>query len=167
MGARSWVFGDGIDTDQILPSQHMFLSLDEMKQYAMQPQNEQFAGLCQAGDFVVGGENFGCGSSREQAPLVLKALGVKAIIAKSFARIFYRNAINLGLPVVELKQASDISESDILEIDLNGGIVRNITTTSSYTFSPITGLPKQIIDNGGLIQMLRKKSGKVISTDTV
>jgi 3-isopropylmalate/(R)-2-methylmalate dehydratase small subunit len=111
----------------------------------------------QAGDFIVAGENFGCGSSREHAPLALKAAGVTAIIAKSFARIFYRNAINIGLPILESPEAADaIKEGDKIEVDLNAGSIKNLSTEEAYTAQPFPKFMQKIIHCGGLINYLKK-----------
>ena len=119
-------FHNDLDTDQIIASQYLLLpTIDDMKSHAMESQDPTFAERVQPGDFVVGGSNFGCGSSREQAPSVLKALGVKAVIAKSFARIFYRNSINIGMPVIVCKELYDAVENgDDIELDLLAGTIQ-------------------------------------------
>ena len=123
--SRVWKFHNDVDTDQIIASQYLLLpNIDEMKGYTFESLDPDFAKKAQAGDVIVAGENFGCGSSREQAPSVLKALGIKAVVAKSFARIFYRNAINVGLPVIICKDLyDDVNELDEVELDL---LKRNI-----------------------------------------
>ena len=104
-----------------------------------------------AGDVIVAGENFGCGSSREHAPIALKAAGIAAIIAPTFARIFYRNAFNMGLPIFELPQSAEITEGDVISIDMNAGTITNKTTNKSYNFTPIPPFMQELIDAGGLM----------------
>ena len=147
-------FYKDVDTDQIIASQYLlFPTFDEMKVHTFESLDPEFAGKVQPGDFVVADENFGCGSSREQAPSVLKALGVKAVVAKSFARIFYRNCINIGLPVIVCKDLYDnVEAGDDMELDLDAGII----TTGGKTY-PCTKLPEnlqKILDQGGLIASL-------------
>lgn len=155
-GQRCWLFGDNIDTDQIMPSQYLVFTLDEMISHTLETQSDHFAKEVKQGDFIVAGENFGCGSSREQAPLVLKKLGVKAIVAKSFSRIFYRNCINIGLLLIELNNIDEFSDSDLLSIDAEKGTLQNITKGKAYTFFPPTGLVKDIFEAGGLLQYIEK-----------
>jgi len=149
-------FYKDVDTDQIIASQYLlFPSVEEMKEHTFESLDPEFAAKAEPGDYVVADENFGCGSSREQAPAVLKALGVKAVIAKSFARIFYRNAINIGLPVIVCRELYDAVETgDEMELDLKEGII----TTGGREYS-CTRLPAQmqkILDQGGLIASLNK-----------
>ena len=149
-------FDKDVDTDQIIASQYLlFPTIDEMKAHTFESLNGDFAKSVTPGDFVVADENFGCGSSREQAPSVLKALGVKAVIAKSFARIFYRNSINIGMPVIVSKELYDVvSEGDEMELDLENGVI----TANGKTYS-CTKLPakmQSILDQGGLIASLNK-----------
>lgn len=149
-------FHKDVDTDQIIASQYLlFPTIDEMKEHTFESLNSDFASQVKPGDFVVADENFGCGSSREQAPSVLKALGVKAVIAKSFARIFYRNAINIGLPVIVSKELYDaVLEGDEMDLDLQAGVI----TVGDKTYS-CTKLPakmQEILDQGGLIASLNK-----------
>lgn len=152
---RCWKFGENIDTDQILPSQYMVLSsVEEMMKHAMEPQSAQFAKEVKEGDVIVAGPNFGCGSSREQAPMVLKAHGVKAVIAPSFGRIYFRNSINLGLLSIELKEADEISDGDLVSVDIESGTVFNATSGKEYRFEPPSGLPKKILESGGLLAYL-------------
>ena len=150
-------FHNDLDTDQIIASQYLLLpTIDDMKSHAMESQDPIFAERVQPGDFVVGGSNFGCGSSREQAPSVLKALGVKAVIAKSFARIFYRNSINIGMPVIVCKELYDAVENgDDIELDLLAGTIQ----AGDKTFA-CTKLPEkmqEILNQGGLIASLNKE----------
>ncbi len=150
-------FHSDVDTDQIIASQYLlFPTIDEMKKHTFESLDPEFSSKVQPGDFVVACENFGCGSSREQAPGVLKALGVQAVIAKSFARIFYRNAINIGLPVLVCKDLYDqVADQDEMELSLQDGIIQ----TGGKTFT-CTKLPEQmqkILDQGGLIASLNKE----------
>ncbi|HIX68904.1 MAG TPA: 3-isopropylmalate dehydratase small subunit [Candidatus Anaerostipes excrementavium] len=153
---RVFKFHNDVDTDQIIASQYLLLpNIEEMKQYTFESIDREFAQKVKEGDIVVAGENFGCGSSREQAPSVLKALGVKAVIAKSFARIFYRNAINIGLPVIISKDLYEkVEDGDAVDIDLTEGKI----TTEKETL-PCTKLPpymQNILDHGGLINFLNE-----------
>ena len=153
---RIFRFYKDVDTDQIIASQYLlFPSIEEMKEHAFESLDPDFADRVQPGDFVVADENFGCGSSREQAPAVLKALGIRAVIAKSFARIFYRNAINIGLPVIVCRDLYDaVQNGDDMELDLKEGII----TSGGNTFE-CTRLPEQmqrILDQGGLIASLNR-----------
>lgn len=155
---RCWVFGDNIDTDVILPTQYLLLpDVKSMSKHAFEPLRPNFSKEVNKGDIIVAGKNFGCGSSREQAPAVLKELGVAAIVAKSFARIFYRNAINLGLPVVECNKLYDeVEEGDILEIDLESGIVLNRRTGKVYEATKIPEFIMEIFKCGGLVEYMRR-----------
>lgn len=158
--AKVWKFEHNVDTDQIIPSQYLLLpSIDEMKAYAFEPLIKEFAGQVQAGDVIVAGENFGCGSSREQAPRVLKELGVKAVIAGSFARIFFRNAINIGLPAIICKEAYDaIQQGDVVELDLAEGTIKIGDRTLECTKLP--PYMQKILNEGGLIEFLNKEDAK-------
>lgn len=157
MSNQVWKFHNDVDTDQIIASQYLLLpDIDAMKQYTFESLDPSFAGKVHPGDIVVAGENFGCGSSREQAPSVLKALGVQAVIAKSFARIFYRNSINIGLPVIVCKDLYDqVNDGDEADLDLSAGTV----SAGGQTFS-CTRLPEymqKILSAGGLIASLNKE----------
>ena len=154
--SRIFTFKNDVDTDQILASQYLLLpNIDEMKGHAFESLSDTFASEVKPGDLIVAGDNFGCGSSREQAPAVLKALGVQAIIAKSFARILYRNAINIGLPVLVSPELSDaVKEGDEASLDLTAGTV----TVGEKTFT-CTKLPpymQRILNAGGLIAFLNQ-----------
>lgn len=150
-------FNTDVDTDQIIASQYLlFPTIDEMKVHTFESLDPDFAKKVQAGDYVVAAENFGCGSSREQAPSVLKALGVKAVIAKSFARIFYRNAINIGLPVIVCKDLYDVvTEGDEMELSLTEGIVK--TKNRELICTKLPEYMQGILDQGGLIASLNKE----------
>ena len=157
MGVR-----DDVNTDIIISGKYKLsiTDLDQLSKHAMEAAMPDFAEKVQKGDYVVTGKNFGCGSSREQAPLVLMHLGVSAIIAKSFARIFYRNALNIGLPAVECEQADRISEGNLLEVDLAKGVVRNISKGESYAVKPFPPQLRVILSEGGLVSYV-KKHGKL------
>ena len=149
-------FNQDVDTDQIIASQYIiFPTIDEMKEHTFESLDPDFAKNVKQGDYVVASENFGCGSSREQAPSVLKALGVKAVVAKSFARIFYRNAINIGLPVIVRKELHDnVEAGDEMELSLQEGIVR--VGDKEYECTKLPEYMQGILDQGGLIESLNK-----------
>lgn len=158
---NAFCYGDDVDTDVIIPARYLNTSdPEELKKHCMEDIDANFATDVKDGDFIVAGENFGCGSSREHAPISIKANHVSAVIAKSFARIFYRNAINIGLVIVESKTLPDeTKKGDKLELDLEGGTIKNLTTGKSY---PCTVFPKEIqelIDIGGLVNYTKKKLG--------
>ena len=137
---HTFVYGDDVDTDVIIPARYLNTqSLEELASHCMEDIDVNFAKEVKDGDFIVAGENFGCGSSREHAPLSIKASGVKAVIAKSFARIFFRNAINIGLVIIENnKLADETKKGDKLELDLNGGVVKNLTTGKAVSYTHLT-----------------------------
>ena len=159
MKGKVWKFGNDVDTDQIIPSQYLLLpTVEEMKQYTFEPLDREFASKISAGDVIVAGENFGSGSSREQAPLVLKALGVSAVVAKSFARIFFRNAINIGLPVLICKEIYETVENqDTLEIDVQKGSISSVKSNETFTSTKLPEHVMKILEAGGLIGYLNKK----------
>ena len=154
---RAFKFGDGISTDQIIPGRfaHLRSNLRELAKHAMEDADPTFVKQVRPGDFIVAGGNFGLGSSREHAPLVIKMAGVRAILAKSVARIFFRNAINLGLPVL-ICDTDKINDGDKLEIDLKAGIIQDITSGSKLGFSKIPQIMLRILDDGGLLAYLEK-----------
>ena len=149
-------FHKDVDTDQIIASQYLlFPTIDEMKVHTFESLNSDFASQVKPGDFVVADENFGCGSSREQAPSVLKALGVKAVIAKSFARIFYRNSINIGMPVIVSKELYDVvKDGDDMELDFQAGVIT--ANGKEYSCTKLPAKMQEILDQGGLIASLNK-----------
>ncbi len=149
-------FDSDVDTDQIIASQYLlYPTIDEMKSHAFESLDPDFASNAQPGDYIVACENFGCGSSREQAPSVLKALGIKAVIAKSFARIFYRNSINIGLPVIVCKELYDAVESgQEMELSLTDGTAS--VNEKTYSCTKLPPYMQQILDQGGLIASLNK-----------
>jgi 3-isopropylmalate dehydratase small subunit len=150
-------FDKDVDTDQIIASQYLlYPTIDEMKVHTFESLDPDFAGKVSEGDYVVASDNFGCGSSREQAPRVLKELGVKAVIAKSFARIFYRNAINIGLPVIVCKELHDeVVPGDEMELSLLEGVVR--VNGKTYECTKLPPYMQEILDQGGLIASLDRE----------
>jgi 3-isopropylmalate/(R)-2-methylmalate dehydratase small subunit len=155
-------FGDNVDTDVILPGKYLVLiDPEELAKHAMEGLDPNFPEKAREGVVVVGGRNFGCGSSREQAPLALKYAGVKCVLAESFARIFFRNAINIGLPVAECKEISKTtSEGDKLVIDFEKGKVENVSKGQSLDFPKLPSFILEILADGGLIENLRKRMKK-------
>ncbi len=155
---RVWKFGDDVNTDLIIAGKYKLsiTNIDELSKHAMEALIPNFAEKVKSGDLIVAGENFGCGSSREQAPLVLKHIGIGAVIAKSFARIFYRNAINIGLPAVECKDADKISDGDMLEVYLSEGRIKNVVKNEIYEIKPIPPALLEILINGGLVGYVKK-----------
>src|SRR5665647_2855871 len=146
---KVWKFRDSIDTDVIIAGRYLrTFSLDDLASHVMEAEDPQFAENVQNGDIIVAGWNFGCGSSREQAPVALKHAGVSAIIARSFARIFYRNSINIGLPVVTADVESE--KGDIMSVDLEKGIIENLTTAKKFEIKPFDQFMLNILKDGGL-----------------
>ena len=156
--ARAWTLGDDIDTDIIIPTEYQALpSIAEMKAHAFAPLRPGLAAQIEAGDILVAGKNFGCGSSREQAPEIIKALGVACVVAKSYARIFYRNAVNNGLLLLESATLPDaVQEGDTLSVEPGVKITHNGKT---YPLAPMAANVLQIVQNGGLVQTMRKLNG--------
>ncbi len=154
---RAFKFGDGISTDQIIPGRYAHLrgNLPELVRHTMEDADPTFVSRVKAGDFIVAGKNFGLGSSREHAPLVIKVVGVKAILAKSVARIFFRNAINLGLPVL-ITDTDRISDGDELAIDLKAGTIQDVTNGVELTFGSVPEVMLHILDEGGLLPYIQK-----------
>ena len=158
---KIWVYKDDVDTDVIIPARYLNTSdPKELAIHCMEDIDNTFAKEVQQGDVIVAGENFGCGSSREHAPISIKAAGVSCVIAKTFARIFFRNAINIGLPILEHPQLPDECEKgDELEIDLTTGVVINKTKNKSYQCSPFPKEIQNLINQGGLINYTKEKLG--------
>ncbi|NLG32445.1 MAG: 3-isopropylmalate dehydratase small subunit [Syntrophomonadaceae bacterium] len=150
-------FGDNINTDYIISGRHKFKTLDmkELAKHVMEDIDPNFYSKITKGDFIVGGRNFGCGSSREQAPLAIINAGIDAVVAKSFARIFYRNCINTGLPLIEC-DTDKIETGDVLEIDLGKGILVNLTREIEIGITPMPGVMLKILSDGGLVEHFRK-----------
>jgi 3-isopropylmalate/(R)-2-methylmalate dehydratase small subunit len=157
---KAHVFGDDVNTDYIISGKYKFKTLDmkELSRHLMEDVDPEFTDKVRPGDFIVAGINFGCGSSREQAPLVIKHAGVGAVLARSFARIFFRNAINKGLPVVEC-DTSGIQAGDELEIDLEKGKVTNLTRDETLKVTPLPGVMMDILQQGGLTGYLKEHGG--------
>jgi len=157
-----WKFGDSISTDLITPGRYFHLrsNLPELAKHVLEDADPDFAGKMAKGDFVVGGKNFGLGSSREHAPTVIKIAGVSAVIAKSFARIFFRNAINVGLPVIEC-DTDKIDEGDVLEVDLAAGKIFDKTKDITLDFPALPPVMTKILNDGGLVNHI-KKYGKIM-----
>ena len=161
MIGKVWVLGDDIDTDIIIPTEYLALkTIDDMKQYGFSPLRPELAAQIKPGDIIVAGKNFGCGSSREQAPEIIKALGVQCVIAKSFARIFYRNAINIGLPILECEEAAnDIDMGDKVEVDFTTGVITNHTKNKTYQAEPFPEFMQEMFKVGGLVEQTKVKLG--------
>lgn len=154
---RVWKFGDDIDTDVIIPGKYLvFNEPEELAKHAFENVRKDLVVKVKEGDFIVAGKNFGCGSSREHAVLALKGLGVKGVIAKSFARIFFRNAINTGLLVIECPETDRIDEGDEIELDLVGETIINFTKGEKYRIKNLPDFLLKIIESGGLIDYCRK-----------
>ena len=155
-------YGDNVATDVIIPARYLNTSDHaELASHCMEDLDTTFVSRVQKGDIMVAGQNFGCGSSREHAPIAIKASGISLVIAKSFARIFYRNSINIGLAIVECPEAAEeISEGDKVEADLDNGIIRNLTTGKEYKTAPFPEFIQKIIENGGLISSIANGSIK-------
>ena len=158
---KTWKFGDDINTDEIIPARYLnTIDPAELAQHCMEDTTEHpdFAQKANPEDLIVAGKNFGCGSSREHAPIAIKAKEVSCVIAKTFARIFYRNAINIGLPILESEQAAvDIDEGDQIEIDLTTGLIRNLTKSQNYQARPFPEFMQQIIATGGLMNYVKQQ----------
>ena len=158
---KAWVYGDDINTDVIFPGRYLHIfDAEEMAKHAMEDLDAGFMDNVSQGDIVFGGTNFGCGSSREQAVTCLKFAGIEAIVAKSFSRLYYRNAINQGLPILQSAGAVDATEpGDEVEIDFEQGIIRNLTKGKVFKTSPLPEFVMGIIQSGGLIPHLKKELG--------
>ena len=156
---KIYQYGDNVDTDVIIPARYLNAPDERsLASHCMEDIDAQFASTVETGDIIVAGANFGCGSSREHAPLAIKACGVKCVIAKSFARIFYRNAINIGFPILECPEAVDgISAGDTVSVDFATGLVRNETTGKSYQAAPFPEFVNGIIECGGLLRALKAR----------
>jgi len=155
---KVWKFGDHIDTDLIIAARYLNTSEpSELARHVMEDADPEFVAKMVPGDIIVAGVNFGSGSSREHAPIALKAAGVAAVIAPSFARIFYRNAFNMGLPIFELPEANEIAEGDTVRIDMSTGEIINETQGKTYKFTPIPPFMQELVDAGGLIAYAQKE----------
>lgn len=151
-------FRADINTDEIIPAVYLdTTSYEELAKHAMEGIDKKFADSVEQGDIIVADKNFGCGSSREHAPIAIKACGVSCIIAKSFARIFYRNAINIGLPIFECAQTDKIKEGEMLEIDSQTGIIKNLSTQETYSTIPFPEFMQKLIEVGGLMEYVKRR----------
>jgi len=154
-------FGDDVNTDDIIAAKYL-VSTDakELGKHCLENINPDFSSKVSPGDIIVAGKNFGCGSSREHAPLAIKGCGIQAVLARSFAAIFFRNAINIGLPFLESESADKINEGDLLEIDLGGGIIKNITQNQTYKTQEFPAFLQELVEKGGLMNYIKKRAGK-------
>ena len=151
-------YGDNVDTDVIIPARYLNTSdHNELASHCMEDLDKDFTKKVQKGDIMVAGDNFGCGSSREHAPIAIKASGISLVIANTFARIFYRNSINIGLAILECPEAvANINDGDVVEADLDNGVIYNRTTGKSFKTQPFPEFIQKIIQNGGLIETIKK-----------
>jgi 3-isopropylmalate dehydratase small subunit len=156
---KAWKFGKDVDTDQIIPARYLNTSdPEELAKHCMEDADPEFVKKMAPGDLIVAEKNFGCGSSREHAPISIKAAGVSAVLAKSFARIFYRNAFNMGLPIFESEEAVDgISEGDRVEVEMESGVIRNLTSGETYQAAAVPPFMQELITSGGLMEYVKKK----------
>ncbi|NPA58623.1 MAG: 3-isopropylmalate dehydratase small subunit [Aquificae bacterium] len=156
---KAWKFGDDINTDEIIPARYLITTdPKELAQHVMEDADPEFPNKVKAGDIIIAGKNFGCGSSREHAPLALKGAEIGAVIAESFARIFYRNAINLGLPIIEAPEVvKDADEGDVIEIDMEKGRIVNKTKGKEYTFKPLPESLRKVFEAGGLMEYAKDR----------
>ena len=156
---RAWRYGDNVDTDVIIPARYLNVSTtEELATHCMEDIDPDFAASVKEGDIIVAGENFGCGSSREHAPLAIKGSGVSCIIASSYARIFYRNAINIGLPIVECSDAaSEAEKGHEIEVEIEAGLIRNLTLGKTYRTTSYPKFMLEIIRAGGLVSYTRRR----------
>ena len=157
--SRLWIYGDNVDTDVIIPARYLNTSdPSELAKFCMEDIDTEFSKQVKEGDIMIAGENFGCGSSREHAPVAIKASGISVVIAKSFARIFFRNAINIGLVILENNELPDeISKNDELDVDIKNGVIKNLTSGKEYKTTSYTGAIKDLIECGGLINYTKEK----------
>ena len=162
MKGKVWKFGDNVNTDEIIPARYLNTSdARELAAHVMEDADPEFVKKMAPGDIIVGGENFGCGSSREHAPLAIKTAGISCVIAKSFARIFFRNAINIGLAIIPAPEAADeIKGGETIEVDLAAGTITDIDTGKSYSFPAFPEELAGIIREGGLLNYVKKTSNK-------
>ncbi|MFH1239202.1 MAG: 3-isopropylmalate dehydratase small subunit [bacterium] len=159
MRSRAFKFSSNVNTDEIIPARYLNTSrADELAKHCMEDIDKEFVSKIKKGDIIVAGKNFGCGSSREHAPIAIKACGISAVIAENFARIFYRNALNIGLLIMESKEASEkISEGDLIEVDVAKGKIKNLSKKETYSATSFPPFMQELISKGGLIPYLREK----------
>ncbi len=160
---KAWKFGDDVNTDEIIPARYLNLvDPAELAEHVMEDADPEFPQKAQPGDILVAGKNFGCGSSREHAPVAIKAAGIACVIAKSYARIFYRNAFNMGLLIFESPSAADgIEEGHEVEVDPGSGVIRNRSTGESFETVPIPPFMRELVRDGGLIPHIRRTAGRL------
>jgi len=164
LAGRAWKFGDDIDTDAVIPGRYLVINDPrELAEHLFEGVRPQMAAQVRPGDFVVAGENFGCGSSREHAPLALKGAGIGAVVAKSFARIFFRNSINIGLPLFICPEVDRIEDGDTIEVDMVGGMIRNVSRGEVYKTTPLPDFLREIVDAGGLVEYTRRQVARVLA----
>ena len=158
---KAWVYKDDVDTDVIIPARYLNTTdAQELSVHCMEDIDESFAKNVKEGDIIIAGENFGCGSSREHAPIAIKASGISVVIAKSFARIFFRNAINIGLPILENSVIADETDAgDEIEVNLDSGEIKNLTKNKTYQTTPFPKSIQEMVEVGGLINYTQKKLG--------
>jgi len=155
---RAWKFGSNVDTDIIIPARYLNTSdPQELAHHCMEGVDPKFLEKIQKGDILVAGRNFGCGSSREHAPIAIKAAGISCVVAQSFARIFYRNSFNMGLPIFETPGATEIEQGNLLEVNTETGLIRNLTRKREYRSRPLPPFMQQLIADGGLMNHIMKK----------
>jgi len=158
---RAWKFGNDIDTDAIIPGRYLVMNDPaQLAEHIFEGVRPEFAGQVQPGDIVVAGSNFGCGSSREHAPLAITGAGVEAVIARSFARIFFRNAINIGLPLLVCSEVDRIDDNDQLKLDLVQGIIYNLSKDETYRTTPLPDFLREIVEAGGLVEYTKRQVGR-------
>lgn len=156
--ARAWKFGNDIDTDVIIPGRYLVINdPEELAKHLFEGIRPEFAESVRPGDVIVAGTNFGCGSSREHAPLAIKASGVEAVVARSFARIFFRNSINIGLPLLICADAERIDDGDSVVVDISNGVVNNISKKESYKTTPLPPFLQEIVRSGGLLNYTKRQ----------
>jgi 3-isopropylmalate/(R)-2-methylmalate dehydratase small subunit len=162
MRGRAFLFGNDIDTDAIIPARYLNNSDPEiLKKHVMEDADTEFQSKVRPGDIIVAGKNFGCGSSREHAPIAIKAAGISCVIAESFARIFLRNSFNIGLPIlISIEASRDIKEGDLLEVNPDEGNIKNLSTKKNYSSNRLPDFIKELVEDGGLIEHIKKR-GKI------
>lgn len=157
MKGKVWKFGDDVDTDAVIPGRYLIMNTpEELAAHAFEGVRPEFAKNVKENDIIVAGNNFGCGSSREHAPIALKGTKIACVIAKSFARIFFRNAINIGVPLLECPDADKIEDGNLLEVDIASGNIKNVTKNEEYQATPLPDFVREIVDSGGLIEYAKK-----------
>ncbi|MFQ5465233.1 MAG: 3-isopropylmalate dehydratase small subunit [Thermodesulfobacteriota bacterium] len=156
---KAWKYGSDVDTDRIIPARYLNTSdPKELARHCMEDEDPEFASRVKKGDIIVADKNFGCGSSREHAPIAIKAAGVACVVAASFARIFYRNAFNMGLPILESKEAADSARTgDVLEVDMDTGEITNVTRKHKFQARAVPPFMQQLVKSGGLMASIKKR----------